>query len=166
MIHAVVGTKAQMVKMAPLLARLQSRGIPYNFIFTGQHRETMEDLRENFGVKPPDVILYEGRDITSVSAMIVWGARILWRARRRRPDPFRGDRRGLVLTHGDTFSCLLGAILGRAAGMTVASTPGSIAVKSRSGPALVRTPTRAPSSFRVDADVASPKVPPRGPFST
>ena len=40
MIHIVLGTKAQLVKMAPVMSRLKERGVPYNFVFTGQHRAT------------------------------------------------------------------------------------------------------------------------------
>ncbi len=119
MIHVVIGTKAQLVKMGPVMAELESRGAAWNFVFTGQHHETIRDLRENFGVRDPDVVLHEGRDIKSVPAMAVWMARILARALLRRPDPFRGDRRGIVLVHGDTFSCLLGALLARVRGLRV-----------------------------------------------
>ena len=49
MIHIVVGTKAQLIKIAPVMAGLQRSNIAYNFIFTGQHQETIAQLRENFG---------------------------------------------------------------------------------------------------------------------
>ncbi len=118
-IHAVIGTKAQLVKMAPLMRALQERSIPYNFILTGQHRETMDDLRENFSLKAPDVVLHAGRDVVSLPAMALWMARALAASVARRRAIFGGDRRGIVLVHGDTFSTLLGALMGRLAGLTV-----------------------------------------------
>ncbi len=121
MIHVVIGTKAQLVKMAPVMAELQRRNHPYNFIFTGQHQETIPALRENFSLKEPDVVLHRGRDITSVPAMLVWMLRILFLAVTQRRKIFQGDRRGgVVLVHGDTFSTLLGALMGRIAGHRVA----------------------------------------------
>ena len=55
MIHLVLGTRAQLVKMTPVMAQLKERGIPYNFIFTGQHRATIEEMLDEFDLKKPDV---------------------------------------------------------------------------------------------------------------
>ena len=119
MIHIIIGTKAQLVKMAPAMVLLADRGIPYNFIYTGQHRDTIEEMLEDFGVKKPDVILYKGQDITSASSMIFWFCRILFLSLVRKQAIFRGDNQGIVLVHGDTFSTLLGALMGRIAGLKV-----------------------------------------------
>lgn len=119
MIYVVLGTKAQLIKMAPVMQALRAAGLPYRFISTGQHRETMDDLLANFGLPGPDYRLYEGRDITSVPAMALWALRILWRTLKRRREIFGGDARGIVLVHGDTFSTLLGALMGRVAGLQV-----------------------------------------------
>jgi len=104
MIYVVLGTKAQLIKMAPVMQALRAAGLPYRFISTGQHRETMDDLLANFGLPGPDYRLYEGRDITSVPAMAVWALRILWRTLKRRREIFGGDARGIVLVHGDAPS--------------------------------------------------------------
>ncbi|NTU73752.1 UDP-N-acetyl glucosamine 2-epimerase [Candidatus Roizmanbacteria bacterium] len=119
MIHIIIGTKAQLVKMGPLMSLLQIRNIPYNFILTGQHRETMRDLRENFEVKDPDAVLYEGNDIKSVSAMFFWIVRILCKVLFGRIEIFQNDQKGIVLVHGDTFSCLVGALLAKVKGHRV-----------------------------------------------
>lgn len=116
MIHVFLGTKAQLIKMAPLMRELQDRGIEYNFIWSGQHRETIDDLRANFGVKAPDTRLYEGRDIVGMVQMAIWAIRLVIKALTNRQSVWRGDRRGVVLVHGDTFSTLLGAILARICG--------------------------------------------------
>ncbi len=119
MIHLVLGTKAQLVKMTPVMARLKERGIPYNFIFTGQHRATIEEMLDEFDLKKPDVVLYEGDDIVSIPKMIWWMGRILWKSLVKRRSIFGADRKGLVLVHGDTFSTLLGALMGRLGGLRV-----------------------------------------------
>ncbi|MEQ8821888.1 MAG: UDP-N-acetylglucosamine 2-epimerase [Sumerlaeia bacterium] len=113
MIHVVIGTKAQLIKMGPLMDLLEREGMPWNFIFTGQHHETIRDLRENFNVRDPDVILHEGKDIKSIPAMALWIVKVLFQSLRQRRRIFQEDRKGIVLVHGDTFSCLLGALLGR-----------------------------------------------------
>ena len=119
MIHIVLGTKAQLIKMAPVMVRLKERGLPYNFISTGQHRATMDEMLDEFGLKEPDVVLYTGADIVSLPQMFVWALRILWKCMIARREIFGPDARGLVLVHGDTFSTLLGALMGRLAGLRV-----------------------------------------------
>lgn len=119
MIHVVIGTRAQLVKMGPILSLLEDRGTPFNLIFTGQHRATFDDIRGNFFAKEPDVVLYDGKDITSISAMLVWAVQILTKTMRRSSAVFRGDKDGIVLVHGDTFSCLLGALIAKAKGLKV-----------------------------------------------
>ena len=119
MIHVVLGTKAQLVKMAPVMVRLRERGIAYRFVHTGQHRATMSEMLEEFGLDPPDVVLYSGRDIVSLPQMAIWTARILAQCVTRRRVIFGDEQRGIVLVHGDTFSTLLGALMGRVARLRV-----------------------------------------------
>jgi UDP-N-acetylglucosamine 2-epimerase (non-hydrolysing) len=119
MVYVVLGTKAQLIKMAPVMLEMRSAGVGYRLISTGQHRETMDDLLANFGLPDPDYRLYDGRDITSVLAMSLWVMRILWRTLRRRREIFDSEANGIVLVHGDTFSTLLGALMGRVAGLAV-----------------------------------------------
>lgn len=112
-IHVFIGTKAQLIKMGPVMYALQQAGIPYRFIHSGQHRETMDDLIANFGIKKPDVYLYEGRDITGIIQMLVWALKIVMSGMFR-PEALWGSReKGFVLNHGDTFSTLLGTLLAK-----------------------------------------------------
>jgi len=119
MIYVVIGTKAQLIKMAPVMVALRNQGLPYRFISTGQHRETTQDILDNFDLRGPDHTLYDGPDITSIPHMGLWGARLVWRVLRRREEVFGNKPEGIVLVHGDTLSTLLGALMGRAAGLTV-----------------------------------------------
>ena len=119
MIHLVIGTKAQLIKMAPVMRALRDAGMSYRYISTGQHRDTMEDILENFGLEGPDITLYSGPDITSIPKMLAWTLRILWRTFIDRKQIFANDRNGIVLVHGDTFSTLLGALMGKVARLKV-----------------------------------------------
>ncbi len=120
MIHVFVGTKAQLIKMAPVMKELAARGEAYNFVFSGQHRDTIDELLESFGLPEPDCQLYTGPDITRVWQMVVWALRLLLTARRDRERIWQGDRHGVVLVHGDTASTLLGALLARLSGLRCA----------------------------------------------
>ncbi len=119
MIHVVLGTKAQLVKMAPVMLRLREREIDYRFVHTGQHQASMGEMLTEFGLKPPDVVLHRGRDVVSLLQMAVWTAKILGQCLTRRREIFGDDPRGIVLVHGDTFSTLLGALMGKVGGLRV-----------------------------------------------
>lgn len=116
MIHVFVGTKAQLIKMAPIMIELQRRNIAYNFIFSGQHQATVKNIRDEFAIKDPDITLYGGKDITGIFQMFLWGIRILFFTLWNRHKVWQGDRNGIVLNHGDTFSTLLGSVLARVCG--------------------------------------------------
>jgi len=120
MIHIIIGTRAQFIKMVPIMVLLRDEGIPYSFIHTGQHRATIDDILDEFSLRRPDILLSEGRDIVSPPGMLFWSLRILSRGIAGRRALFGSDGRGVVLVHGDTASTILGALLGRAAGMHVA----------------------------------------------
>lgn len=113
MIHIFLGTKAQLIKMAPIMKELQNRGIEYNFIFSGQHQETISDLRSNFGIKEPDYVLYKGKDITGIFQMFMWLLKILTKTIIYKKSVWKDDKNGIVLNHGDTFSTLAGSFLAK-----------------------------------------------------
>ncbi|GAB3371812.1 UDP-N-acetylglucosamine 2-epimerase [Spongiibacter taiwanensis] len=119
MIQIILGTKAQLIKMAPVMTELNAQGIPYRFISTGQHRDTMTELLENFGLRGPDYTLYSGKDITSVISMAIWASRILLATLFKKRQIFGEYSKGIVLVHGDTFSTLLGALMGKFARLKV-----------------------------------------------
>lgn len=119
MITVILGTKAQLIKMAPVMKHMHNRTIPYRFVHTGQHLETMEEMYRDFGIKSPDITLYSGPDIVSIKQIIVWFIRILVMSLVQRKKIFGNCKNGIVLVHGDTLSTLLGALLGRAAGLKV-----------------------------------------------
>jgi UDP-N-acetylglucosamine 2-epimerase (non-hydrolysing) len=119
MIHVIIGTKAQLIKMAPILKLMKQQHIDYNYISTGQHQATIEDILVNFKIKSPDYVLYSGKDITSIIKMLIWSVKILFSTLMNKRVIFRGDKKGVVLVHGDTFSTLLGAIMGKIAGLKV-----------------------------------------------
>lgn len=113
MIHIFIGTKAQLIKMAPIMRQLQKKEIEYNFIFSGQHQDTINDLRKNFGIKDPDISLYSGKDITGITQMLIWAMSILFKTIFSKKNLWRNDKNGIVLNHGDTFSTLLGSLLAK-----------------------------------------------------
>ncbi len=120
MIHIILGTKAQLIKMAPVMVELQKQKINYNFIFTGQHKETIDILLNNFKIKKPDYVLYSEKDITGIFQMALWITKILFQTLKNKKKIFKKDKNGIVLVHGDTFSTLLGALMGKISKLNIA----------------------------------------------
>lgn len=121
MIVVLLGTRAQLIKMAPVILELERRGWAPRLILTGQHKETMDRLLADFGIGTPPVLLHDGREINGIGQVLPWFAKCLWRLwRDAKPLLGRGRSPGVILVHGDTFSTLLGALAGRMAGLTVA----------------------------------------------
>jgi len=120
MIHIFLGTKAQLIKMAPIMKELQERNIEYNFVFSGQHKSTITDIRNDFGLKEPDIILYSGPDITSIRKMFFWSIKVATLASQKNSKVWKGDKDGIVLNHGDTLSTLIGSFSAKLQGLKTA----------------------------------------------
>ncbi|MBN7136882.1 hypothetical protein A7A76_19260 [Lysobacter enzymogenes] len=113
MLVYVVGTKAQYIKMAPVIAETARRQIRYSLVFTGQHRETFDELQRNFSLTGPDHVLVPGEEVKTRLSFLSWGLRA-WRragARELRDDVWSQAR--AVVVHGDTASTLLGALIAK-----------------------------------------------------
>lgn len=115
-----IGTKAQLIKTAPIMKIFEEKKKPYRFIFTGQHNETIDELLRSFGIKKPDITLHKGEDIAERGKMFFWLIKILRLIFFNQKEIF-GDtkKEDIVLIHGDTISTLLGAIAGRLSGIRV-----------------------------------------------
>ncbi|MGH8751921.1 MAG: UDP-N-acetylglucosamine 2-epimerase, partial [Burkholderiales bacterium] len=107
--------------MAPVILEIEKRRLPFNLVFTGQHQETMQQLLADFGIRIPRQHLYEGKEITGIVQMGIWFVRCLWKCLRE-ADRFVPDSgvNNVILVHGDTFSTLLGAVVGKLKGVPVA----------------------------------------------
>jgi len=119
MIHVLIGTRAQLIKMAPVLNEIERRNLPLNLIMTGQHQETMSGLLKDFGVAVPPIWLHTGKEISGLSQVIPWFSRCLRRLVSQH-SPLSAGVGDVLLVHGDTFSTLLGAIAGRVHRLRVA----------------------------------------------
>jgi UDP-N-acetylglucosamine 2-epimerase (non-hydrolysing) len=123
MVHFFIGTKAQFIKMAPVMVEMTNRGLPFRYIDSGQHADLTRSLRKVFGIRAPDVSLsHNTGSITSIAAAARWylGCRLKSIADRRwlREDIFPNG--GICLIHGDTLSTLLGMRMAISAGLEIA----------------------------------------------
>jgi UDP-N-acetylglucosamine 2-epimerase (non-hydrolysing) len=115
MIHFVVGTRAQLFKLAPVMLECRDRNLEWRWVYTAQHRETIAETIEMFGLPPPaHVIVRWGTEAKSMGRMARWfGRMLLALPRGRRVLAHATGPQHVIITHGDTFTTWLGALLGR-----------------------------------------------------
>lgn len=115
----VVGTRAQLIKVAPVIVECERLDLTTVLLMTGQHQETMQDLVEEFGIKSPQLSALPAAEHATVRSLLRW-----------LPAAYRGIRFQLkslgakpscvdVLVHGDTLSTLVGALVGRRFGARI-----------------------------------------------
>ena len=120
MILVVFGTTGELIKLAPVLLRLDEHGHRYVLATTGQQVQQIPGFLEQFGLRQPDLWLARGaagRDLRTNSDIPRWAAtvaRTFGRSRRRLRAALRsGAGHPLVLIHGDTMTTVFGATMGR-----------------------------------------------------
>ena len=96
-----VGTRPEIIKMAPVYAELRRRGLPVAWVHTGQHREMADTLYAFFGIVPEHTLALDRRNasLAHLNALLLEGLSELYQA--LQPQA--------VLVHGDTTSTLASA---------------------------------------------------------
>lgn len=116
-IYIILGTRAQFIKMAPIMVEMKKRKLPYTLIYTAQHRENVQEILDLYGLRKPDLNIYEGEESNTMSKGFKWMFdmlfKALFKAKKYLPE------KGIVLTHGDTFTAWLAALMGKRAGCRV-----------------------------------------------
>jgi UDP-N-acetylglucosamine 2-epimerase (non-hydrolysing) len=126
-IAVVYGTTGELIKLAPVLVGLRERGAAPVTLCTGQQPEQIPTLLDDFGLPQPDISLghgHRGQDLERAPEVPLWLAQVtsaFARQRRRlRTRLSASPTKPLVIVHGDTFTTVLGALMGRALRVPVA----------------------------------------------
>ena len=114
-IHFVVGTRAQLLKLAPVMLECDRRGLAWRWVYTAQHRDTVQQILDTFGLPAPNYVVVAWKtEAKSLSTMTRWFARMLLALpRSSRVLAGQTGRKHVVVTHGDTFTTWFGALMGR-----------------------------------------------------
>lgn len=115
MIHFVIGTRAQLFKMAPIMLECERQNLAWRWIYTAQHQETMSQTLEVFNLPKPDytVVNWDTEAKTIGKAGIWFVKMLLSLVRSRRILDGCTGKQHIVLTHGDTLTTWLGALYGK-----------------------------------------------------
>lgn len=124
MIVFVFGTTAEAIKLAPIMRRLDARGVAYEQWVTFQHTDALRVAMPQLGLRAPDRVIADGwrgqplkRPVQMLGWMLTVGG---WTLRRLVPLRRSLPRRTIVVVHGDTMTTVLGAVMGQLLGRPVA----------------------------------------------
>lgn len=115
----VAGTTAEVIKLAPVLRALIDRGDTYELWNTAQHVDSLDSTLRDLLLPPPDLhLIPRDRQSQLVRAWQVplWAGRIAGHTLRHRRALRRrlaGPGKPLVVVHGDTFTTVVGSMIGR-----------------------------------------------------
>ena len=116
----VLGTRAQLVKVAPVLQTAVRNGLKHQIWFTGQHRESIDDLVRNFDLENSIELTDQHRERSSIGQLVLWLPRTFFCCYRQiRALRKQESLSPLVIVHGDTLSTFVGALAGRLAGAEI-----------------------------------------------
>ncbi len=116
MIAVVLGTRAELIKIFPIMKELDKREIPWTFIHTGQHK--IDDLIKELKIKQPDVKLdiseyktgkFKGNLFKSILDASVWSLKICLKLRK----VFQKIKPDFVVCQGDTLATAVAVIADR-----------------------------------------------------
>lgn len=91
-----VGTRPEIIKMAPLYDALRAAGLPVAWVHTGQHGDMAETLYEFFGIAPAYRVTLERRNgrLAHLNSLLL----------EQLTEVFEAAQPQAVLVHGDTTS--------------------------------------------------------------
>ena len=133
----IAGTTAELIKIAPVMKELEKRGLSYQFWSTAQHVDSVQETIDELGVPAPSRYLLSTRNhagVTRVSQVPGWLWKVFTGTFRQFRELKSEAQGGFVLVHGDTFTTVIGALIGKTMGATV----GHIEAGLRSG--SIRSP--------------------------
>ena len=108
------------MKMAPVIKEIESRNILLRLIFTGQHKESIDDLISDFKISSSFSSVKNQGEATGVFGLVAWFIQCFWQLVWKRKNFFGTENKQIVVVHGDTLSTLIGAVIGKINGYKVA----------------------------------------------
>ncbi|UQG57001.1 MULTISPECIES: UDP-N-acetylglucosamine 2-epimerase [unclassified Marinobacter] len=112
----IIGTRAQLIKVAPVIVECERMGLPSTLLMTGQHQETMQDLLDEFGVKSAQVTATFAKEHSTILSLITWLPMAYLGIKKQLKALSTDPKFVNILVHGDTLSTVLGALVGRQIG--------------------------------------------------
>jgi UDP-N-acetylglucosamine 2-epimerase (non-hydrolysing) len=117
MVGVIYGTTGELIKLAPVIRELESRGRLPLMWCTGQQVQQIPAMQRDLQLPEVSVWLAHGargRDLSRKQEIPIWAAEVAWnvsvRRKALRRDLSRDGRSPFLLVHGDTMTTVLGAL--------------------------------------------------------
>jgi len=110
-INFLIGTKGQLIKMAPLISILEKNNVDFNFINAAQHGEIFNDIIKAFNLPAPSLNLMERKkDVLNPLEEFKWLSKTLINSLFKNKEYFRNS---VIFVHGDASPAFLGLIISK-----------------------------------------------------
>lgn len=115
MIHFVIGTRAQLFKMTPIMLECEKRGLEWRWIYAAQHKDTFQQTLDFFGLPPADyTVVSWSTEAKTIFKFLFW----MWKmtvglVHSKKILAGYTGKGHIVLTHGDTNTTVFGALIGK-----------------------------------------------------
>lgn len=122
MICIIIGTKAQFIKMAPIIKLISERAIPFCIVDLAQHAILTSRILDDFGLSHKTICpIKQTEDVSSYFQGLLWllknFALLLRRSNLRKVVSV--DKKCFALVHGDTASTFIGMLYAKRLGIPV-----------------------------------------------
>lgn len=120
MIGVAYGTTGELIKLSPILVRLNETKEPAFTLCTGQQVQQIPALLRDFNLPQPDLLLARGKDghdLTRPADLPSWFLKVVIAFTRQRKTlraRLTSGAKPLLVVHGDTFTTVLGSLMGHA----------------------------------------------------
>ena len=115
MIHFVIGTRAQLFKMAPIMLECERQKLKWRWVYAAQHKETIQQTLDTFGLPKPEYTIVDwNTEAKTMGKIWLWFIKMML-ALPKSNKILAGytGKKNIVLTHGDTLTTWLGALMGK-----------------------------------------------------
>lgn len=115
MIHFIIGTRAQLFKMAPIMLECDRRGLEWRWVYAAMHKETIQQTLDMFGLPPASHTIVKWNDEAKTIAKAgYWlGKMIMALPRSKQILGGYTGKKHILLTHGDTPVTPIAALIGK-----------------------------------------------------
>jgi UDP-N-acetylglucosamine 2-epimerase (non-hydrolysing) len=87
------------------------QGVKYQLIYTAQHQENINEILDTYSLPQPDTLMYRFGEAKTRVSFLRWFLsmmlHVIFQSQKYLPAP------GFVLTHGDTFTTWMAALMGK-----------------------------------------------------
>ncbi|MDP4126301.1 MAG: UDP-N-acetylglucosamine 2-epimerase [Bacillota bacterium] len=115
-----IGTEAELIKLAPIINRLNSLHVPFKLISTGQNDLSKSRLLKECHKGKIDILLSTETIKKTPLGLFEWWLKTYLAAPKKLDKYLSKNQGSIIIVHGDTISTFMGALLAKKYGLEVA----------------------------------------------